>query len=110
MSAAADPWVFEWELAWGIPDRYDRLLNPACTNVVPVEYAEFYVNDPRPGFTIACGNEQPMFYAFVGRRCAKPLPKLIFYCGFSHFSSPNDNSEISFDALSVRGRFEWGKK
>jgi hypothetical protein len=110
MTAAADPWVFDFELAYGIPNKTDRLLNPACTRVVPVQYVEWHAKDPRAGFTIACGNDQPMYLHFLGRRCWKPLPKLTLYCGWTHFSSPGDNHEISFDALSVRGRFQWGKK
>jgi hypothetical protein len=110
LSAAADPWVFDFEFAFGIPDRYDRLLNPACTKVVPVQYVDFYVRDPKAGWEIACGNNQPMFLSFLGRRCWKPLPNFEMECGWRHFSSPNDRNEISFDAFSVRGRFEWGKK
>jgi hypothetical protein len=109
MTAAAEPWVFDFEFAWGIPDRYDRLLNPACTKVVPVEYAQWYVSDPRGGFTIACGNNQPMYMHFLGRQCWRPLPNFRMECGWRHFSSPGDNHEISFDALSVRGRFQWGR-
>lgn len=107
-SAAADPWVFEFEFSYGLPDRLDRLLSPTCSKVVPVEYARWYASDPRPGFEIACGNNQPMFHSFLGRRCWKPLPKLVFHCGYSHFSSPSDNHEITFDALSIRGRFDFG--
>ena len=110
MTAAADPWVFEWELAWGIPDRYDRLLNPACTKVVPVEYASFYAKNPQPGWEISCGNSQPMYTHFLGRTCWKPLPNFQMECGWRHFSSPGDAHEISFDAISIKGRFQWGKK
>lgn len=110
MPAAADPWVFEFEFAYGIHDKTDRLLQEDCGRVVPVESAQWYAIDPRPGFTISCGNEQPMFLSFLGRRCWKPLPSFQMECGWRHFSSPRDNHEISFDAISVRGRFEWGKR
>jgi hypothetical protein len=110
MTAAAEPWVFDFELAYGIPTKTDRLLSEDCTRVVPVQFVQWYARDPRPGWEVACGNKQPMFLSFLGRRCWKPLENLIFYCGWTHFSSPGDNHEITFDALSVRGRFEWGKK
>ena len=110
LSAAADPWVFDFEFAWGIPDRYDRLLNPACTKVVPVQYVDYYAVDRQRGWEIACGNDQPMYMHFLGRSCWKPSRNFRLECGWRHFSSPGDNEEISFDAFSVRGRFEWGKK
>jgi hypothetical protein len=108
-AVADDKWVYEFELAWGIPSKTDRLLAADCGAVVPVQFVEWYAVDPKPGWQISCGNNQPMFLHFLGRRCWNPLPKLELYCGWTHFSSPADNHEISFDALSVRGRFEFGK-
>lgn len=106
---AAAPWVYEFELGALLPTA-DRLLNEKhCTSVVPVEYVKWYATDPRPGWTVACGNKQPVYNHFLGRRCAKPLPKLIIECGWRHFSSPNDRHEISYDAIAVRGRFAFGK-
>jgi hypothetical protein len=110
MTAAADPWVFDFELAYGLPDRTDRLLTEDCTKVVPVQFVQWYAIDPKPGWEVACGNNQPMYYHFLGRRIAKPLPNLSLYLGWSHFSSPGDNHEITFDALAIRGRFGWGKQ
>ena len=110
LSAAADPWVYEFEFAWGVPGHYDRLLNPACTAVVPVQYVDYYVVDRQKGWEISCGNNRPMYLHFLGRRCWKPLPNFQMECGWRHFSSPNDNREVFFDAFSVRGRFHWGKK
>ena len=108
-SFADDTWVFDFELAYGIPSRTDRLLKPDCGTVVPVQFVDWYVVDARPGWEISCGNRQPMYVHFLGRRCWKPLEKLSFYCGWTHFSSPADNHEITFDAFSIRGRFGFGK-
>jgi hypothetical protein len=107
--AEEKPWVFEFELATSSPSRLDRLLNPSCSKVVPVELVEWYSVDPRPGWERSCGNDQPMYLHFLGRRCWKPLPNFIVECGWRHFSSPGDSNEVAFDALSVRGKFRFGR-
>jgi hypothetical protein len=100
------PWFYEFEFGYLMPSS-DRLLTAACTKVVPAQFVAWYAVDPRPGWEMSCGNRQPVFNHFVGRECFKPLPKLVFHCGWRHFSSPNDREEISYDALSIRGRFAW---
>lgn len=109
-AAAEGPWVFEFELSSMLPGYEDRLLHPACTKVVPVQYVEWYARDPRPGWEISCGNDQPMYMHWLGRRIGRPLPNLVLEAGWRHFSSPGDAHELSFDAIGVRGRFNWGKR
>jgi hypothetical protein len=101
-------WVYEFEFAYAI--RPDRLLAASCTKVVPLVYVANYAAEQRPGWEVSCGNDQPMYTHFLGRRCWKPSPRFQLECGWRHFSSPGDREEISFDALSVRGRFEWGRR
>ena len=94
---ADDPWVFEFEFDYGIPGKLDRLLDPdICTTVMHPERGP-----------VSCGNKQPMYQHFLGRRIGRPLPKLEIELGWRHFSSPMDAREISFDALAVRGRFRF---
>ncbi len=102
---ADEPWVFEFEFAHLVGPS-SRVLQPSCTKVVPVEAVQWYASDPRPGWAWSCGNEQPMYLHFLGRRCAK-WKVIELTCGWRHFSSPFDNHEITFDAISVRGRFSW---
>lgn len=110
LQAFADgPWSFEFEFGRLLPSS-DRLLSEACTKVVPVDYVAWYAIDPRPGFEISCGNNQPVYLHWLGRRIGRPLPNLEIEIGWRHFSSVADSQEISFDALSVRGRFSWGKR
>ena len=101
-------WVYEFEFGALLPSS-DRLLSERCTKVVPVQLVEWYAADPRPGWTISCGNRQPIYLHFLGRQIGRPLPRLRLELGWRHFSSPNDSREISFDALAVRGRFTFGK-
>lgn len=105
---ADEPWVYEFE--FGYHFRNDRLLEPSCGKVVPIEYVQYYASEPRPGWEVACGNSQPTYTHFLGRRCGRPLPRLTMECGWRHFSSPFDAHEISYDALAIRGRFKWGKR
>jgi hypothetical protein len=107
---ADKPWVFEAELLAMLPAYEDRLLTPSCTKVVPVEYVDWYARDPRPGWEISCGNKQPMYMHWLGRRVGRPLPNLVLEVGWRHFSSPADAHELSFDAVGIRGRFEFGGK
>lgn len=106
---AEGPWVYEFEFGYQIPSSSNRLFHPSCDKVVPVQFAEWYVADPRRGWQISCGNNQPIYNHFLGRRCAKPLPNLVFECGWRHLSSPNDGNELEYDAIAVRGRFSWGR-
>ncbi len=109
--AIADgPWVFEFE--FGVPLEYStsRLLLSDCTKVVPVELVEWYVEDPRAGWEISCGNDRPIYNHFLGRRIGRPLPNLDIELGWRHLSSPGDHHGIEYDAIAVRGRFRWGKQ
>jgi hypothetical protein len=106
---ADEPWVYEFEFCGFI--AADRLFwESSCTKVIPIQFAEWYAQTKNPGWTISCGNRQPTYTHFLGRRCWKPLPKLVLECGWRHFSSPMDSQELTFDSLAVRGRFSWGKK
>src|SRR3990167_2133540 len=108
-TARADrPWFFEAEFAYMLPNS-DRLLLPTCTKVIPQTYVAFYSTEQRPGWEVSCGNRQPLYTHFIGRRCGQPLPRLVIECGWRHLSSPFDSEEVSFDALAVRGRFTWGQ-
>jgi len=105
------PWVFEFEFAAGLPSM-DKLLKPDfCSKVIPAEHAKKYLDLGKPaGLEISCGNNQPMYLHFLGRRCWKPLPNFQMDCGWRHFSSPSDGNEITFDAFSVKGAFRFGGK
>lgn len=103
---ADELWAYEFEFGYMLPAS-DRLFAADCRKVVPVQFVAWYAVDPRPGWEVSCGNQQPVFTHFLGRRCFKPLPKLVFDCGWRHFSSPNDREELSFDTLGIRGRFSW---
>lgn len=105
---AGERWIYEFEFSYAVAQS-SRLLNPSCTKVVPVELVDWYSQDPRLGWEISCGNRQPMYLHFLGRRCWKPLPNLVFQCGWTHMSSPFDQQEVTFDAISVRGRFTFGR-
>jgi hypothetical protein len=110
IASAEDRWLFEFE--FGVPIVYSssRLLLPQCTKVVPVQYVKLYAADPRPGWEISCGNEVPIYNHFLGRRIGRPLPNLVVEMGWRHLSSPGDHNEFEYDSLSVRGRFQWGKR
>ena len=108
--ASDKPWVYEISFDFGIPSYLDRLLEPSCGQVVKTSEVYGYHLDPRPERTISCGNNQPMFQHFLGRRCWKPLPNFQMDCGWRHFSAPNDSHEITFDAFAVKGAFRWGKR
>ena len=109
--AEEKPWVFEFELAFSGGTHLDRLLSPSgCSKVVPTKYVDWYAVEPRAGYEIACGNDQPMYLHFLGRECWKPLPNFRMECGWRHFSSPSDGNEITFDAFSVKGAFRFGGK
>jgi hypothetical protein len=107
-AAGEPPWVFEFEFTYGLDGYLDRLLLEDCGVVVPPQYVQYYASDPRPGWTIACGNEQPMFTSFLGRRCAQ-IRRVEITCGWRHFSSPGDSHELTFDAFSIRGRITFGR-
>jgi hypothetical protein len=110
-SARADePWAFEFELTHILPGTSNRLFYPQCTKVVPVQFIEWYMKDPRKGWEISCGNDQPMFTSWLGRRIGRPLPNLTIEFGWRHLSSPGDQNELEFDSVGVRGRFRWGKR
>lgn len=103
---ADEPWVFEFEFDYGI--KLDRLLDPdLCTKAVMTQFVPVYVESGDTRWTTSCGNRQPMYQHFLGRRIGRPLPKLEIELGWRHFSSPMDAHEISFDALAVRGRFRF---
>lgn len=106
---ACAQWVYEFELGYMLPNS-DRLLIE-CERVVQTRFVDYYIADGRPlAWTNACGNRQPVYTHFIGRRCWKPLPRLVFECGWRHFSSPFDHQEITFDAAAIRGRFGWGAR
>lgn len=103
------PWFYEFEFSHTLPGYTDRLIEPDCGFVVPTQYVQWYAADPRPGWAVACGNEQPMFFGALGRKCGK-LGPVKFECLWRHMSSPNDSHEITFDGFGVRGRISWGGK
>lgn len=108
-SSSDGPWVYEFEFGALIAGDLRLLRQSQCTKVVPIEVIDWYVIEPRAGWEISCGNREPTYNHFLGRRCWKPLPRLVFECGWRHFSSPADNHELSYDSLAIRGRFSWGR-
>ena len=106
--AADGPFVYEFEFGYKFASQ--RLMFASCDKVVPLVYVQNYAVDPRPGWTVSCGGSNPVYTHFLGRRCAKPLPRLVLECGWRHMSHAGDSTEITYDAIAVRGRFTLGKR
>jgi hypothetical protein len=117
---ADGPWMFEWEFGYKV--AASRIMSADCHKVAPLGHADFYSQlvriggqdgpayQPTAGFLWSCGGSNPVYNHFLGRRCAKPLPNLVFECGWRHMSHAWDHTETHYDALAVRGRFSWGKR
>jgi hypothetical protein len=99
------PWLFEFELGYKI--SASRLMLASCDRTVPTYYAHLYAVEPRDGWTVNCGGDNPIYNHFLGRRCAQPLPRLVLECGWRHMSHAFDSTEMTYDAFSVRGRFQF---
>lgn len=104
---ADEKWAFEFEFTEALPWTTSRLFLPACTKVVPIQLVQSYAVNPRPGWEISCGNNQPMFTSWLGRQIGQPLPHLKLEFGWRHLSSPMDSQELEFDSIGVRGRFSF---
>lgn len=106
---ASKTWVYEFEFGHQLQSSSSRLYSPTCSKVVPVELVNWYMFDRRPGWEISCGNRQPVYNHFFGRSIGQPLPNLRIELGWRHMSSPADHNELEYDAIAVRGRFEFGR-